>query len=233
VRACVLTGRGRPRRKGTIPPYSRSAEVVSSLDLFPTATALAGLALPADRVYDGRDMTDVLLKPDGKSKHKVLFFYGGASPAGGGPGAARMGPWKAYWATGPGLGGCKWPTCKKIQYPIDAPLLFNVHIDPSEGIPLSGSLPNASDPGPTDGLPVPQAEIDAAVEALVKAWAEEKATFSKGKLESIPELPGEGCQGCTIAICCDGDPFHTQPKPPTCDCNGEPYHGPPDARKEL
>jgi hypothetical protein len=35
-------------------------------------------------------------------------MYGGASAQGGGPGAARMGPWKAYWATGPGLGGCDW-----------------------------------------------------------------------------------------------------------------------------
>jgi len=45
--------------------------VVGSLDLFPTATALAGLQLPTDRVYDGRDMSDVLLKADGKSKHEV------------------------------------------------------------------------------------------------------------------------------------------------------------------
>ena len=80
--------------KGTIPPFSRSAEVVSSLDLFPTASALANVALPSDRVYDGRDMSDVLLKPQGKSKHEVLFFYGGASPDGGGASAARMGPWK-------------------------------------------------------------------------------------------------------------------------------------------
>eukprot|EP01043_Picozoa_sp_COSAG02_P019341 COSAG02_NODE_926_length_15856_cov_13.975566_19_plen_273_part_00 len=201
--------------------------MVSSLDLFPTATALAGLTLPFDRVYDGRDMSDVLLKLDGKSKHTVLFFYGGAKPDGGGPGAARMGPWKAYWATGPGLGGCDWPTCQKVQYPEEAPLMFNVHIDPSESIPLFGKLANTSDPGPTDGLPVPQADIDAALKALVKAFAEEKATFTKGNLESIPELPGESCEGCTVAICCDGDPFHTHSKSPTCDCNGEPYYPSP------
>jgi arylsulfatase A-like enzyme len=44
---------------GTIPAYSRSAEVVSSMDLFPTASALAGVPLPTDRVYDGKDMSDV------------------------------------------------------------------------------------------------------------------------------------------------------------------------------
>lgn len=108
------------------------------MDLFPTASALAGVAMPTDRPYDGKDMTDVILNRNGgKSKHVVLFFYGGASPDGGGPGAARMGPWKAYWATGPGLGGCKWATCVKRQYPTNAPLLFNVNIDPSEGQPLA------------------------------------------------------------------------------------------------
>ena len=69
---------------------------------------------------------------------------------------------QAYWATGPGLGGCKWPTCQKINYPPEAPLLFNVQIDPSEGIPLANAN-STVDPGPTDGLPVPQAEIDAAL----------------------------------------------------------------------
>jgi hypothetical protein len=62
---------------GTIAAGSRSSEVVSSLDLFPTASALAGVALPSDRVYDGKDMSDVLLSATGKSKHEVLFFYGG------------------------------------------------------------------------------------------------------------------------------------------------------------
>eukprot|EP01051_Picozoa_sp_SAG22_P001158 SAG22_NODE_43_length_25304_cov_5.394644_10_plen_208_part_00 len=94
--------------KGTIEPMSRSAEIVSSLDLFPTASALAGVPLPVrckalsfccasarifvedsavpcrlstlqtDRVYDGKDMSDVLIKPGGKSKHKVRCMYGTA-----------------------------------------------------------------------------------------------------------------------------------------------------------
>ena len=51
--------------QGTIPAGSRTFEVTSSLDLFPTASALAGVPLPTDRVYDGRDMSDVLLKEDG------------------------------------------------------------------------------------------------------------------------------------------------------------------------
>lgn len=155
---------------GTIKPMTRSAEVVGSLDLFPTASALAGIPLPTDRVYDGRDMSDVLLQDNGKSKHEVLFMYGGAAADNGGPGAARMGPWKAYWATGPGLGGCDWPTCKKISYPDESPLLFNVRIDPSEGIPLnpwSAKTPSGNSTGPTDGPPIPAEEVQAALTKIV------------------------------------------------------------------
>ena len=36
--------------QGQISPASRTAEIVSSLDLLPTASALAGVALPTDRV---------------------------------------------------------------------------------------------------------------------------------------------------------------------------------------
>ena len=61
-------------RYNTVHPGSRTSEVTSSLDLFPTASALAGVPLPTDRVYDGKDMTDVLLQDSGKSKHDVLFF---------------------------------------------------------------------------------------------------------------------------------------------------------------
>ena len=81
-----------------------------------------------------------------------------------------MGPWKAYWATGPGLGGCDWPTCKKMTYPDESPLLFNVRIDPSEGIPLNpwqGPSPSGNNTGPTDGPPVPLEEIQAVLAKLV------------------------------------------------------------------
>jgi|EP01046_Picozoa_sp_COSAG06_P012379 hypothetical protein len=167
--------------EGMIPPGSRTAEVTSSLDLFPTATALAGLELPSDRVYDGKDMSDVLLKPDGKSKHEVLFFYGGAKTSTpGGPSAARMGCWKAHWGTGPGMGGCvigggiKNETsgedirCPAYVYPTEAPLLFNLCVDPSEGMPQAGALPSGSNPGPSP-VPVPQVEVDAVLNKIVEA----------------------------------------------------------------
>eukprot|EP00035_Acanthoeca_spectabilis_P008549 m.155481 g.155481 ORF g.155481 m.155481 type:complete len:449 (-) comp14407_c0_seq2:334-1680(-) len=149
--------------KGQISPGSRSSEVVSSLDLFPTVSALANVPLPTDRVYDGRSIVDVLLNDTAVSPHEVLFLYGGA--VGGhdmlvayrhndpsdpgrftiyyGPSAARMGCWKAMWGTGSGMGACTLGggdhgSCPHVMYPLEVPLLFNVCIDPSEGIPLFG-----------------------------------------------------------------------------------------------
>ena len=66
---------------GQIDPMTRSSEVVSSMDVFPTVSKLAGVPLPTGVVYDGRDMSGVLLDKTGtvKSKHDFLFMYGGCS----------------------------------------------------------------------------------------------------------------------------------------------------------
>ena len=133
---------------GVIAAGSRSGEIVSSLDLFPTLSTLAGVALPRDRVYDGKDMSDILFKTTGRSQHVVLFLYN-QDPnmcKDGGPSAARMGRWKAHWATGPGLGGCSQPTCRKLEYPVDHPLLFDVVADPSEAYPLHGMQNETASP---------------------------------------------------------------------------------------
>ena len=56
---------------GTIKP-AVSAALTSSLDYFPTLAALAGIPLPADRVFDGLDLSDLLL---GKTQtaHTTLY----------------------------------------------------------------------------------------------------------------------------------------------------------------
>jgi arylsulfatase A len=233
--------------KGQIEPGSRSSEVVSSLDLFPTASALAGAALPADRVYDGRDMSGVLLQPQGKSLHDVLFFYGGGKGGtAGGPSAARMGCWKAHWGTAPGMGGCELGAgqhngaagikCPSVQYPADDPLIFNVCIDPSEGMPFSGADSGklaggapyvGSNPGPTDGRAATDGEVQAAKAKLVAAYQTEIATFTRGTLVEPDLLPGE--VGATVRICCDKDPFKAPPANFSCDCDGSPYSGPTDS----
>ena len=218
--------------KGTIPPGGRSAEVVSSLDVFPTFSALARLPLPAGVVYDGRDMSDVLLTDGGRSRHDVVFIYSQDPPPDRGPAAARMGRWKAHWSTMPGLGGCSAPACTKVVYPVGAPLLFDVEADPSEAYPLS--FPKGTDVSPAagrsrlpgaagQGLPcgpgyATPAEIAAAIVRLVAARVAEMATFpSKPTLVAPPDLSGEapGMYG----VCCDRDPYASAPNTSaTCNC---------------
>mmetsp|Transcript_11035 Transcript_11035/g.22278 ORF Transcript_11035/g.22278 Transcript_11035/m.22278 type:complete len:163 (-) Transcript_11035:176-664(-) len=148
-----------------------------------------------------------------------------------------MGCWKAHWGTGPGLGGCKvgagdGRNCPSIRYPIDAPLLFNVCIDPSEGIPMfganNGTLADGthfvpSYPGPTPGVAVDAKEVQAAVAKLAAAYRSELSTFTYGTLVEPDLLPGE--VDATVRVCCDKDPFKPPPDNFTCDCNGPPYSG--------
>ena len=55
-----------------IKPGQVSHALVSSLDFVPTFAALAGVALPSDRVYDGMDITNVLLH-GATTAHETLF----------------------------------------------------------------------------------------------------------------------------------------------------------------
>merc|ERR1719188_394911 len=110
------------------------------MDVFPTMSALAGLPLPRDRAYDGRDMSEVLLRRGGKSHHEFLFFYGGCAAVGE-PAAVRHGKWKAHWCTGPGLGGSA-----ALTRSYNPPLLFNVEEDPSEAEPLNADGKEPGDP---------------------------------------------------------------------------------------
>ncbi|KAG7350334.1 alkaline-phosphatase-like, core domain containing protein [Nitzschia inconspicua] len=174
---------------GTIKPHSRSSEIVSSLDVFPTFSALAGLPLPADRPYDGKDLTPVLLGGPSKHKENFLFFYGVChidepyyTVT-----AVRHGKYKAHWCTAPGLHGGENQTYVKVydKYP----LLFDVEKDPSESEPLSsGGMPK--DP-----------EHQAAMDRIVKAYAMERATFVFGSLVTYPDEPGEG--PAKYGVCCD------------------------------
>ena len=169
------------------------------MDVLPTLAKLANVPLPANVVYDGRDMSSVLFdEAGGKSQHEVLFFYGGAKcPGWKGPSAARMGAFKAHFATGPGLSGCA--GCDPVCYCDDptgdggtcSPLIFNVLEDPSEAYPLT-------DP-----------EVTA---KFVAALQEERRTFTYGKLVAPPDEPGEGPN--KYGVCCD------RKESGTCDCSG-------------
>ena len=62
------------RWPGRTRPGAVCNEPAMNIDLFPTLTAAAGLALPSDRVIDGRDIAG-LLAGGAKSPHEALYFY--------------------------------------------------------------------------------------------------------------------------------------------------------------
>ncbi|KAG7350369.1 alkaline-phosphatase-like, core domain containing protein [Nitzschia inconspicua] len=172
--------------KGSIAPFSRSSEVVSSLDVFPTLSKLAGISLPTDRPYDGKDMSEVLMTENGQSKHNFLFFYGTCNdePYWSVTGV-RHGKYKAHWCTAPGIGQFNASTTKRY----DPPMLFDVEKDPSESEPIS-----------VNAMP-PKEEDFAAMERILAAYTNERATFRFGKISQEPDEEGEGPG--QYALCCD------------------------------
>jgi len=173
--------------KGMIPPFSRSSEIVSSMDVFPTLSKLAGVDLPSDRVFDGRDMSDILFNKEGKSSHEFLFFYGTCH---GDPyysvSAVRHGKYKAHWCTAPGLG----QRHENLTKHYDPPLMFDVDADPSESKPLNA--PNEN--------PIREEDV-AALNRILKAHAMEVATFTFGKIVTIPDGPNKSPD--RYGVCCD------------------------------
>jgi arylsulfatase A-like enzyme len=105
-------------RPGAVPAGAVSAELSSTLDVFPTALALAGAALPEDRVIDGFDLLPVLHRT-GESERNVMFFYRGTRLM-----AVRKGPWKMHFITQAGYGE------KPKEH--ETPLLYHLEHDPSE-----------------------------------------------------------------------------------------------------
>jgi len=65
---------------GTILPRIES-EPVATYDIFPTVLKLAGVPLPADREFDGKDMMPLLTTPGATSAHDAtcIFYWKGCS----------------------------------------------------------------------------------------------------------------------------------------------------------
>jgi arylsulfatase A len=51
------------------------SEPAMNIDLFPTLTAAAGLALPSDRIIDGANIGGLITGREAKSPHDALYFY--------------------------------------------------------------------------------------------------------------------------------------------------------------
>lgn len=101
---------------------------VSTMDLFPTALALAGVAKPR-QVLDGLDISTVLLE-GAKLPDRPYFYYRGERLF-----ACRLGNFKAHFLTQAGYGQPK-------PEEHERPLLYNVAIDPSEKFDVAEKHPD-------------------------------------------------------------------------------------------
>lgn len=172
--------------KGKITPFTRTSEVISSLDVFPTLSALAGIPLPDGRTFDGKDMSKILLNEDGKSEHDFLFFYSTCSGEKyWSVSSVRHGKYKAHWCTAPGLGHFNASFTKRY----DPPLLFDVEKDPSEAEPIS-----------FNEMPTEEEDL-LAMKRILAAYTMEKSTFRFGNITQEPDGEGEGPG--YYALCCD------------------------------
>ena len=100
----------------------------SGLDVLPTLAALAGVDLPADREYDGVDLSRTLLS-GAESPREHLFYWRFQDVF-----AVRKGPYKAHFSTLASFSGR--PAEQHAN-----PLLFNLDVDPSEQFDIAEQHP--------------------------------------------------------------------------------------------
>ena len=93
--------------------------VASTMDLFATTLALAGVELPDDRALDSHDLSPVLTG-SGETTRGHLCYYRGTQLM-----ALRKGPWKLHLKTQSGYG----QPAPEVH---DPPLLFHLGHDPGE-----------------------------------------------------------------------------------------------------
>ncbi|MCB8994226.1 MAG: sulfatase [Bacteroidales bacterium] len=115
---------------GTIKSDQTSADIISTMDLFPTIVKLAAASLPEDRIIDGKDISPVLFGEKIEMDNKVVFYYFKNEIY-----AIRKGPWKAHFITK--------PSYSKIPPEVHTPpLLYNIEHDPSEKYDVSENYPD-------------------------------------------------------------------------------------------
>ena len=104
-------------------------ELGTTMDLFATFSAMAGVDMPEDRVMDGVDLSKVLYRQEYSPRNHV-FYYRGTELY-----AVRMGPYKAHFVT-QGSYGMFGPREEH-----DPPLLYHLDHDPSEQYNIAENHP--------------------------------------------------------------------------------------------
>lgn len=117
---------------GKIAP-ARIDEIGSTLDIWATASALAGLEMPDDRIMDGYDLSPVLFNNEPSPRDNVLYYRGTTLYA------ARKGAYKLHYITET----CYTNDNNRIDH--EQPLLFNLYEDPSEKYNIAEDFPEIID----------------------------------------------------------------------------------------
>lgn len=104
-------------------------ELGSTLDIFPTVSALAGLTLPLGRVYDGYDLQPVLIH-HAESPREIIYFYRDDQVY-----AIRKGAYKVHFITQDDWAAHH----ERTEHTI--PLLFDVNHDPGERVNIAAENP--------------------------------------------------------------------------------------------
>jgi arylsulfatase A-like enzyme len=79
-------------------PGRHTNALAQTVDLLPTFAAIAGVALPSDRTYDGVDLSDVLYNKSGARGHTTMFHPGSGLHKLGEIAAMRWNNYKAHFA---------------------------------------------------------------------------------------------------------------------------------------
>ncbi len=101
----------------------------STMDLFPTFSKLAGVAVPTDRVYDGYDLSGILMGKNENPRNEMFYYHDQHLFA------ARKGAYKLVYYSNNPLG---YP--QKLEK-LATPLLYNVEHDPSERYDIAAQNP--------------------------------------------------------------------------------------------
>jgi arylsulfatase A len=118
------------RWPGRVAAGQRIESVAAAVDVLPTALALAGLPLPADRVIDGVDLSPLLFGRGPEPPERPIFYYEDRALY-----AVRLGRWKAHRRHGV-FGGlaADWPVVPLMR---KGPWLFDLQRDPDESYDVS------------------------------------------------------------------------------------------------
>ena len=124
------------RAPGRVPAGGTCTEVASTLDMLPTLAALADGKVPADRVIDGHDISDLVHGVEGAGSPTDFLYHYAKTRLG----AVRSGTWKLHV---PRPVDERWQHYSKVKdaVAIPEPILIDLDADPAETTNVAAQHP--------------------------------------------------------------------------------------------